>query len=79
MIHYENIKIVSIREDDGYYNNKKKKYVYYKEPKITKTTVFEDKHCYDLGELYENIKFFTEKATTEGNKIEISFNTLIEY
>jgi hypothetical protein len=57
MLAYKDIKIVAVTTDDEYYDDKKQKTIKYKTPKITKKTVYEDKHCYDLGVLYEILKF----------------------
>ncbi len=51
----------------------------YKKPKITTKILHEEKCCYDLGELYEVIKFHTDKQGQYGNEIKVSFDTNIEY
>ena len=76
MITYDNVRISSVRVDDSYYDNKKKKHIKYATPKITKKVLFED-DCYDLGELYMQIKNSHERDPY--NKIEVSFESKLEY
>ena len=70
MITYDNVRISSVRVDDSYYDRKKEKTIKYATPKITKKVLFED-NCYDLGELYMQIKNCIERDPY--NKIEVSF------
>lgn len=79
MLTYKNIKLTAITTDEGYYDHKKEKQIKYKKPKITKKVIFEDTYCHDLGELYEIIKFNTDKHSGYNTKIDISFETLNEY
>ena len=76
MITYDNIKIHSVRSDDTYYDRKKKKHIKYAKPKITKKLLYEDS-CYDLGELYMQIKNCHERDPYY--KIEVSFESKLEY
>ena len=79
MLNYNNIVIKSVRTDTYYYDHKKNKSIDYKKPKITIKILHEAKCCYDLGELYEVIKFHTDKQGQYGNEIKVSFDTNIEY
>jgi len=63
----------------NYYDDKKQKSIKYKTPKITKKTVYEDKHCYDLGVLYEILKFNSEKHNGYNTVCEVSFKIEQEY
>ena len=76
MITYDNVKISSVRVDDSYYDNKKKKHIKYAAPKITKKLLFDDS-CYDLGELYMQIKNCHDRDPY--NKIEVIFESKLEY
>ena len=76
MITYDKVKIYSVRTDDDYYDQKKKKHIKYAKPKITKKLLFDD-NCYDLGELYMQIKNCHERDPY--NKIEVSFQSNLEY
>ena len=76
MITYDNVRISSVRVDDSYYDYKKKKHIKYATPKITKKLLFDD-NCYDLGELYMQIKNSHERDPY--NKIEVSFESKLEY
>ena len=70
------MKISSVRVDDSYYDHKKKKHIKYAATKITKKVLFED-NCFDLGELYMQIKNCIERDPY--NKIEVSFESKLEY
>jgi hypothetical protein len=76
MITYDNVRISSVRVDDSYYDRKKEKTIKYATPKITKKVLFED-NCFDLGELYMQIKNCIERDPY--NKIEVSFESKLEY
>ncbi len=79
MLAYKDIKIVAVRKDDDYYDHKKEKTIKYKTPKITTKTVYESKHCYELGELYEILKFASEKHNGYNTVCEVSFKIEQEY
>jgi len=76
MLTYDNIKIISTRTDDDYYDEKKRKHIKYKHPKITKKTLF-DGNVFDLGELYTAMKFATDQDNY--NEISVNFNIKQEY
>jgi len=76
MITYDKVKISSVRVDDDYYDSKKKKHIKYSKPKITKKLLFEDS-CFDLGELYMQIKNCHERDPY--NKMEVTFESNLEY
>ena len=79
IIHFEDVKITHVEKTTSKYNSKKKKHIDYKKPKITTKILHEEDSCYDLGELYEIIKFHTDKQGQYGNEIKVSFDTGIEY
>jgi hypothetical protein len=76
MITYDKVKIYSVRTEDSYYDVKKKKHIKYAKPKVTKKLLFDD-NCYDLGEFYMQLKNCHERDPY--NKIEVSFNSSLEY
>ena len=76
MISYDDVKIYSVIKRESYYDNKKKKHIKYAKPKITKKLLFED-NCYDLGELYMQIKNCHERDPY--GHIEVTFNSTLEY
>tara|TARA_B100001093_G_scaffold83242_1_gene74733 strand:+ start:2080 stop:2316 length:237 start_codon:yes stop_codon:yes gene_type:complete len=74
MITYENLKIVRVDKENGYYDNKKQKHIPYKKPKIETKVLETYKTCYDLGELYSILKHHAEQNNyCEDLKIEFSF------
>jgi len=75
-IHYNNVKIYSVRTQEGSYNEKKKKYIKFNEPKIIKKELFND-DCYDLGELYSQIKNCHDRDPY--NEMEVSFTSKLEF
>jgi len=79
MINYNNIKITAVTTENDYYDSKKKKRIKYKNPKITKKILNSDNSAFDLGELYEIIRFYTEKHSGYNTECEITFRTNMEY
>ena len=79
MINYNDIKITAVTTQNDYYDSKKKKRIKYKKPKITKKVLNTDSYAYDLGELYEIMRFFTEKHSGYNTDCEITFKTSTEY
>jgi hypothetical protein len=77
MLTFDNAKIIQASEETRTYNKKTKKFVDLKKPKISRKVLYEGSF-YDLGELYESIKFFTEKNSGYKDKIEVQFNSSIE-
>jgi len=77
MLTFNNAKIILVSEETRTYNKKTKKFVDLKKPKISRKVLYEG-NFYDLGELYESVKFFTEKNTNYEDKIEVQFNSSIE-
>ena len=59
------------------YDNKKEKYVKFKKPKTIVKTVFDDDFVCDIGELYEVLKFNSEKNTS--GTISVTFETDLQY
>lgn len=76
MISYDDVKIYSVIKRESYYDNKKKKHIKYAKPKITKKLLFKDS-CYDLGDLYMQIKNCHERDPY--NKMEVTFESNLEY
>jgi len=76
MLTYDNVKIISTRIDDDYWDEKKRKQIKYKHPKITKKILF-DSNVFDLGELYTAMKFATD--TDNYNQISVTMNIKQEY
>lgn len=79
MIHYNDIKVTAVTTEKDYYDSKKKKHIKYKKPKITRKVLNTDNSVFDLGELYEIIRFYTEKHSGYDTECEITFRTNIEY
>jgi len=79
MINYNDIKIIAVTTENDYYDSKKKKRIKYKKPKITKNLLSTKKSVWDLGELYEIIKFYAEKHSGYETECEITFRTNVEY
>jgi hypothetical protein len=77
MLTFDNAKIILVSEEKRTYNKKTKKFVDLKKPRISRQVLYEGSF-YDLGEFYENVKFFTEKNTSYEDKIEVQFNSSIE-
>ena len=77
MLTFDNAKIILVSEETRTYNKKTKKFVDLKKTKISRKVIYEGSF-YDLGELYESIKFFTEKNSGYKDKIEVQFNSSIE-
>ena len=79
MLRYDDIKITAITTDEDYYDSKKEKTIKYKKPKVKKKVIFEDKYCYDLGELYEILKFNAEKHGMYRTECDVTFQVGIEH
>lgn len=79
MIIYNDIKITAVTTEKDYYDSKKKKHIKYKKPKIIRKVLNTDNSVFDLGELYEIIRFYTEKHSGYDTECEITFRTNIEY
>jgi hypothetical protein len=62
---------------DGQFDDKKGKYVKFKKPKTIVKTVFDDDFVCDIGELYEVLKFNSEKNTS--GTISVMFETDLQY
>tara|TARA_R110002049_G_scaffold180999_1_gene348013 strand:- start:271 stop:504 length:234 start_codon:yes stop_codon:yes gene_type:complete len=75
-IHFEKVKIQSVRIDDDYYDHKKKKRIKYSTPKIEKKTLFEDT-VYDIGELYLQLKNCHDRDPY--NPMEVTLKSTQEY
>jgi len=77
MLTFRNAKIIQVSEETRTYNKKKEKFINLNKPKISRKVLYEG-DFYDLGELYESVKFFTEKNLSFNDKIEVQFNSSIE-
>ena len=77
MLSFRNVVIKHTEIKDGQYDNKKEKYVKFKKPKTIVKTVFDDDFVYDIGELYEVLKFNSEKNTS--GTISVNFETDLQY
>ena len=79
MINYNDIRVTAVTTEKDYYDSKKKKRIKYKKPKITKKVLNTNSYAYDLGELYEIIRFYTEKHSGHETECEVTFRTNFEY
>jgi hypothetical protein len=79
MLIYKNVKIVAVTKEDDYYDHKQEKTIKYKSPKITKKTVYDEEYCHDLGDLYEILKFNSEKHNGYRTNCEVTFELENEY
>ena len=79
MINYNNLVVTAIKTEKDYYDKKKDKLVKYKKPVVTKKIINDKDYCFDLGELYEIIKFHTEKSSSYNTDVQFTFTTSIEY
>ena len=78
MIYYENVKMWSVHtKTTGEYNSKTGKHKDLKHPIITEKVHVSDENAYDLGELYDLMKFATSRDPY--NKINVSFTVKEEY
>ncbi len=68
-LYFDKIKITYTRTETSYYNPKTKKHVDYKKPKVTTKIIFEDS-CYDIGELYLQLKNCHDRGY---DKVQVSF------
>jgi len=77
MIHYENVNMWTVHTRTTEYNSKTGKHKDLKHPIVTKKVHVSDMDAYDLGELYDLIKFAV--ARDPYNKINVSFTVKEEY
>ena len=77
-IYFENVKIQSVRTDKSFYDEKQGKHIKYKNPKITRKTLFQDDHVFDVGQLYLQIKNCHERAHHD-EEIVVSFKSTREF
>ena len=61
MLCFKNLVITQTIEEDGYWSEKSKKRIKYKKPKVTTKVIHAEEYIGDLSDLYDTIKFFTEK------------------
>ena len=71
MIHYENVNMWTVHTRTTEYNSKTGKHKDLKHPIVTEKVHVSDMDAYDLGELYDLIKFAV--ARDPYNKINVSF------
>tara|TARA_R100000479_G_C6295266_1_gene168120 strand:+ start:196 stop:435 length:240 start_codon:yes stop_codon:yes gene_type:complete len=77
-IHFDNVKIQSVRTEKSFYDEKQGKHIKYKNPKIIKKTLFQDDFVYDVGELYLQIKNCHERVGYD-DEIVVSFKSTREF
>ena len=77
MLSFRNVVIKHTEIKDGQYDNKKDKYVKFKKAKTIVKTVFDGDFVCDIGELYEVLKFNSEKNTS--GTISVTFETDLQY
>ena len=77
MICYSDIKMWSTFTKESEYNQKTGKYKKLKTPVVVGKTHVSEASAYDLGELYELMKFATERDPY--NKINVTFTVKSEY
>jgi len=77
MLSFRNVVIKNTEVKDGQFDDKKGKYVKYKKAKTIVKTVFDDDFVCDIGELYEVLKFNSEKNTS--GTISVTFETDLQY
>ena len=77
MIYYDNVKLWTVHTKETEFNQKTRKHKKLKTPVVTEKVHMSDVHAYDLGELYDLIKFATERDPY--NKIYVSLTVRTEY
>ena len=77
MIYYDDVKLWTVHTKETEYNQKTGKHKKLKIPVVTEKVHMSDVHAYDLGELYDLIKFATERDPY--NKIYVSLTVRTEY
>ena len=77
MLSFRNVVIKNTEVREGQFDDKKGKYVKFKKPKTIVKTVFDDDWVGDIGELYEVLKFNSEKNTS--GTISVTFETNLQY
>ena len=77
MLSFRNVVIKNTEVKEGQFDDKKGKYVKFKKPKTIVNTVFDDDFVCDIGELYEVLKFNSEKNTS--GTISVTFETDLQY
>ena len=77
MICYNDIKIWTVHTKESEYNHKTGKHKKLKTPVVTEKVHVSQVNAYDLGELYELMKFATERDAY--NEINVSLTVRTEY
>tara|TARA_R110002020_G_scaffold142149_1_gene314166 strand:+ start:159 stop:392 length:234 start_codon:yes stop_codon:yes gene_type:complete len=77
MICYNDVKMWVVHTKESEYNQKTGKHKKLKTPVVTEKVYVSEVSVYDLGELYELMKFATERDPY--NKINVSFTVRTEY
>ena len=77
MICYNDVKMWTVHTKDSEYNHKTGKHKKLKTPVVTEKVHVSEASAYDLGELYELMKFATERNPY--NKINVSLTVKTEY
>ena len=78
MILFDNIQVHSVRTQKEYYDPKKKKHLKYKEPKVTRKLLLKEEDCYDIGEVYLQLKNCHDRAVYD-DKLQVSFTSKLSY
>jgi len=76
-IYYENVKVWTTHTKTSEYNPKTGKHKHLKKPIVTEKVHVADESAYDLGELYDLIKFAV--ARDPYHKINVSFKVYEEH
>ena len=77
MIYYDDVKLWTVHTKETEYNQKTGKHKKLKIPVVTEKVHMSDVHAYDLGELYELMKFATERDPY--NEINVTLTVKSEY
>jgi len=77
MIVYNNVKMWTVHTKESEYNQKTGKHKKLKTPVVTEKVHISEDYAYDLGELYELLKFATEREPY--NEINVSLTVRTEY
>ena len=77
MIYYDDVKLWTVHTKETEYNQKTGKHKKLKTPVVTEKVHVSEVSVYDLGELYDLMKFATERDPY--NKINVSLTVRTEY
>ena len=77
MIYYDDVKLWTVHTKETEYNQKTGRHKKLKAPIVTEKVHVSEASAYDLGELYELMKFATERDPY--NKVNVSLTVRTEY